>query len=106
MKLTQCTAILVSAAFSILAAEHVSFALTTGPTLSEQVKAPAAVSGQSQVAGGAGEAPGSPGPEARAGHAGVCHISRHPRDGVPASVHACPLAFASFEALTSTTAAN
>jgi hypothetical protein len=27
----------------------------------------------------------------------VCHISRHPRDGVPASEHACPLIVADLD---------
>jgi hypothetical protein len=29
-----------------------------------------------------------------AAHVRICHISRHPRDGVPAEVHACPLLIA------------
>lgn len=37
-----------------------------------------------------------------AAHARVCHISRHPRDGMPASEHACPL----FVADTSTPSAG
>jgi hypothetical protein len=28
-------------------------------------------------------------------HERICHISRHPRDGMPASEHACPLVVAS-----------
>ncbi len=85
-------ATLLASAVPVLFCEGGAFARTTGPSLSDEVRAGAATE----------SAPGSELVPARAlsswlnvNGIRMCHIPKHPKDGVPASIHPCPLAFAS-----------
>jgi hypothetical protein len=87
--------------------EGVSYARTTSQPLRTTSETSAAVS-----AGSAGtkeasviHAPSEDG----VARIRICHISKHPRDGVPATEHACPLIIAEADAVTpasGTTLAN
>jgi hypothetical protein len=92
-------AILMSASLSVLSMQGVAGARTTGPTLSEQVEAYAPTTQSVVDATAKGDALGDV-TQARLSPTRVCHISRHPRDGIPASIHACPLVFAAGDAVT------
>jgi hypothetical protein len=85
---THCK-LFVAVAF-LVSAEGVSFARTTAQPLRAQTEAPTARSANvHDVAAAVHPTIGYEFARIR-----ICHISRHPRDGVPAEEHACPLVIA------------
>jgi hypothetical protein len=86
------TTALATALPLLLFCEGIGHARTTGPTLGDEIRAEAATEGA--------PAPDAIPTEALSSWLNVngirmCHIPKHPRDGVPANIHACPRAFAS-----------
>jgi|HubBroStandDraft_6_1064221.scaffolds.fasta_scaffold670370_2 hypothetical protein len=85
---THCK-LFVAVAF-LVSAEGVSFARTTAQPMRAQTEAPTARSANvHDVAATVHPTIGDEFARIR-----ICHISRHPRDGVPAEEHACPLVIA------------
>jgi hypothetical protein len=90
--------LLLAAGLAVLCSEGIAHARTTDSALAEELQAlTASVAPATTPATPNATQHASSGAEARIRALRVCRIPRHPRDGVPASIHACPLVFASAE---------
>jgi hypothetical protein len=93
---------LLVAVAMLISFEGVSYARTTAQPLRAVTEASAAADGK--AAGTASAKDGSAIHSASGDEFArirICHISKHPRDGVPATEHACPLIIAEADATVS-----